>query len=197
MKPTILLDMDGVFADFVTGFYHVLESQYPEARSYFAHPSELKKFYIEDNLLDERGNAVTELICNNIETFRSAPPFAGALEGMNLLRAMCLERNADVHICTAPHITNLPCYTQKAEWVAKHLDQDWVNRLIITRDKTLVRGHVLVDDKPEPLGKHKPMWDHVLFTRSYNVDLPKLRIDDWSEQSCKLLVEHAFAKAML
>lgn len=197
MKPTILVDMDGVFADFVAGFYSVLEANHPEARKHFPDPDKLVHFYIEDNLSDPSYVSVSDSIVDHIDTFQCAPPFPGAIEGMNLLRDMAEEVNADVRICTAPHLSNIPCYSQKAAWVSKYLDRDWLDRLIITRDKTLVRGHVLLDDKPEPLGTGVPMWDHILFTRSYNANIPnRLRINSWEPDQLQLLINHAFAKSM-
>ena len=31
-------------------------------------------------------------------------------------------------------------------WVEKHLGKSWVERIILTRDKTMVAGHILIDD---------------------------------------------------
>jgi 5'-nucleotidase len=38
-------------------------------------------------------------------------------------------------------------YIFQYEWVENHLGKDWINRLILTRDKTMINGDVLIDDK--------------------------------------------------
>jgi hypothetical protein len=38
-----------------------------------------------------------------------------------------------------------------------------VNRVILTHDKTLVRGDVLIDDKPGITGNMIPAWKHLVF----------------------------------
>ena len=44
-------------------------------------------------------------------------------------------------------------YIFQYEWVENHLGKDWINRLILTRDKTMINGHVLIDDKINITGK--------------------------------------------
>lgn len=188
-KPTLLIDMDGIFCDFLTGYYNILETKYPHARQWFPEPDELTKFYVSDNLLDPRGKPIEELVCNDPQLFASLPPFPEAIDGMKRLLELCLVEGVELYICTAPHMPNPNCYTQKAIWVRDHLGPDWLERLIITRDKTVVRGDVLLDDKPDPLGSQIPNWKHVLFTRSYNRDIMgKPRMDDWSQASLEFLV---------
>ena len=47
----------------------------------------------------------------------------------------------------------------------KHLGRDATNRLILTKDKTLVHGSLLIDDKPRILGAVKPRWKTSCSTR--------------------------------
>ena len=44
--------------------------------------------------------------------------------------------------------------------VEKHLGRDATNRLVLTKDKTLVHGNLLIDDKPHIQGAVKPRWKH-------------------------------------
>jgi hypothetical protein len=48
--------------------------------------------------------------------------------------------------------------------------------VILTRDKTLVRGDVLVDDKPEIGGLATPHWRHLLYDQPYNRNSPGPRM---------------------
>lgn len=40
--------------------------------------------------------------------------------------------------------------------------------LFLTNDKTIVKGDILIDDKPEPIGLEKPEWEHIIFDQPYN-----------------------------
>lgn len=38
-------------------------------------------------------------------------------------------------------------------WVEKHFGHEFLEHVILTRDKTIVSGHVLIDDRPDIVGK--------------------------------------------
>ena len=40
-------------------------------------------------------------------------------------------------------------------------------------DKTLVRGDVLIDDKPHVTGSNAPTWQHLLYDAPYNRDIER------------------------
>jgi len=86
----------------------------------------------------------------------------------------------DVRIVTSPWVSNPTCASDKLNWVVKHYGSHWGPRVIITADKTLVRGDILIDDKPEIHGAAEPEWEHVIFDQPYNRDIDKKRITDWS-----------------
>lgn len=189
-KPTLLIDMDGIFCDWIAGYYMTLEAKFPGARSWFPEIKNLAQFYVSDNLLDQRGQDVEKLICIDPELYAIAPPFPGAIGGMQRLRNYCAAAGVEFFICTAPHIANTYCYSQKAVWIKEQLGEPWLERLIITRDKSVIVGDVLLDDKPDPLGSQQPMWEHVLFSRSYNAKVKhKQRISDWSHDSLEILID--------
>jgi 5'-nucleotidase len=59
------------------------------------------------------------------------------------------------------------------------------------RDKTIVNGDVLIDDKPRIEGsQNPPSWKHVLFHQPYNANENKPRIVHWNEW--KSVLEHVF-----
>ena len=68
----------------------------------------------------------------------SLEPYEGAVAA---LKAMANYPNVDVRIVTSPHPT-CPgqCSNEKYDFVVKHLGKDWVDRLIIARDKMLFLG---------------------------------------------------------
>lgn len=50
------------------------------------------------------------------------------------------------YILTAPSVKNPLCYTEKRVWVEKHFGLEFTKRLIISLDKSLLRGEILIDD---------------------------------------------------
>lgn len=46
-----------------------------------------------------------------------------------------------------------PCVSVQYAWVEKHLGHDFLEQVILTRDKTLIAGDLLIDDKPDILGE--------------------------------------------
>ncbi|CAF96989.1 unnamed protein product, partial [Tetraodon nigroviridis] len=57
------------------------------------------------------------------------------------------------------------CVCVQYAWVEKHLGHEFLEQVILTRDKTLITGDILIDDKPDIQGvEAKPSWEHILFT---------------------------------
>lgn len=63
--------------------------------------------------------------------------------------------------------------------------------MIMTHDKTLVQGLVLVDDKPVITGALTPTWRHIIFDASYNHGFAGPRVHGWNEQTVTTIMEHA------
>ncbi len=111
--------------------------------------------------------------------FESLEPVEGVLEALEEMESL----GAKVFICTAPKkfYHNPYCAGNKHRWVMNHLGKKWTERVILTRDKTLVHGDVLIDDKPEIEGAMEmPSWKHVYFDQPYNRgNLQRPRITNW------------------
>jgi len=104
-------------------------------------------------------------------------PVPGALQALHEMQ----EAGDDVWILTSPLTRYNNCVGEKFAWVDRHLGSDWVRRVILTKDKTMVRGDVLIDDKPEVTGCLTPTWEHLVFEAGYNVGAPHRRVnwDNW------------------
>ena len=76
--------------------------------------------------------------------FKDPPPIDGAVEAFNEL---CFDEDYDVYILsTAPW--NIPnSWTQKRLWVVKYLGGKAHKRLILSNNKSLLRGDILIDDR--------------------------------------------------
>ncbi|MCF6437176.1 hypothetical protein [Pseudoalteromonas sp. MMG022] len=75
--------------------------------------------------------------------FTDLEPVEGALEAMTALQH---SGKYDAYILTAPSPKNPLCYTEKRVWVEKWLGYYFVERLIISPHKGLLKGDYLIDD---------------------------------------------------
>lgn len=196
-KPTVLLDVDGVLADFISGAL-----------------ANLKRLFDIDGKHDHVINWHFET-CFGLTSAQAKqlhdswtepgfcaglPPYVGAVDGVNALREY-----ANVYPLTAP-FNSVPWVSERDAWLGKHFG---FSRKAITHTeaKYLVKGDVFVDDKTEHViawqAAH-PQGVGILWAQPYNVDsvLPKpkafalgavnaheftgpawdgLRTNDWSE----------------
>ena len=163
----ILVDMDGPLANFEKGFLDKWRRKYSD-ETYVA-LKDRKDFYIESDYPKTLVKKIQKIFLSP-GFFLSLEPVSGAIESINLMRKL----GHDVYICTAPYV-NTTCGPEKWIWVEKYLGKEWLSRLIITRDKTLVRGNILIDDKPNIIGRLSPIWEHILFDEPYNRKTPDHR----------------------
>ena len=174
----ILVDQDGVLAD----FEHRLSQTWQQATPTHEHPGvaphERRHFCAKDDYPERLRDAV-QRIYTAPGFFRNLPPIDGALDA---LQAM-LARGHDVRICTSPLTLYQNCVGEKYEWVDRHLGAEWVARMVVTKDKTLVHGDILIDDKPHVTGARTPTWQHVVYDQPYNQQAPGLRLHwgNWQE----------------
>jgi 5'-nucleotidase len=167
--------MDGVLADFDGSFLNYWRELHPE--KFFIPLEERSTFFVKDEYPDELKPLMSEIIWGP-GFFRDMPPIAGGKEALTEMDKMGFE----VFICTSPLSTYQNCVLEKFEWVEKHLGSRWVNRIILTKDKTLVKADYLIDDKPEITGvEDTPSWEHILYDRPYNREVNKKRLtwENW------------------
>lgn len=201
----ILLDQDGVLADFVTGLYRVLEREL--SSSHFLalpDPHNLKRFYIDECVdtgdpdLDAYLKHQVQKAVNTPNLFADLPLIPGAAFYAKQLEAQAKTHGFDVIVCTAPHVENSTCHSDKAKWLFEHFGLSWCKNAVMTHDKTLVQGIVLLDDKPNVVGRVKPTWEHLVFDTPYNRTQhdSRVRIDGWSEQSVNAIINQALKRQL-
>lgn len=185
-KPIVLVDMDGVLCNFEKGCFTEWRRKnealpYVEPEDRLTH--DIKTQY--DSLGEGLGAKMREIIHGD-GFYASLEPIEGAADAM---RSM-LECGWEVFICTAP-ARNTRCIAEKAAWVETNIGKDWVERLIATRDKTLVYGDILIDDKPRITGLRNPAFTHILYDQPYNRRESRDRMTwmNWREVLCPLF-EH-------
>lgn len=171
----VLVDMDGVLADFEQGFLNAWRARHPD-KPYI--PIEARRgFYILDQYPRDL-QPLIKAIQYAPGFIRTLPPIPGAIEAMNAM----VEAGVEVFICSTPFTHYDPCVLEKYQWVDEHLGREWIRRLILTGDKTLVQGDVLIDDRSTIAGTADPSWEHVIFDQPYNRDQRnKRRLRDWQD----------------
>ena len=171
----LLLDLDGVLADFELGFITAWQAKFPDIPAVSF--EERRHFHLLDDYpaaLREQGRT----IYTSQGFIRNLPAVPGAVQAFHEL----LQLDLDVRICTSPLKHYEHNVLEKYEWVDRHLGRAATERMIVTRDKTLVRGDVLIDDRPTISGAMTPTWRHIVFDAPYNrtvVDRPRMQWRNW------------------
>ncbi len=172
----VLTDMDGVIADLEGRVRELLHLEYPNVR--LPLPEDRKTFYMDEQIVEEHRPLVAQIIARP-GFFLSLKPVIGAVEALRQIEAL---PNVTLAICTSPLRDTRYCVTEKYEWVRKMLGEPFVERMIMTRDKTLIRADFLIDDKPFVSGANLyPSWTHIVRRQPYNVGCGKEFID-WNSR---------------
>jgi 5'-nucleotidase len=51
--------------------------------------------------------------------------------------------------------------------------------MIVSKDKTIVHGDFLIDDKPSIKGVQQPTWEHLLYSQPWNAKVSSKRRITW------------------
>lgn len=80
-----------------------------------------------------------------------------------------LAKNYDIFFCSSPTVSNPTCHSDKAAWIDKYFGHKYAKKLILTKDKTVVYGDYLIDDKIIIKGINRnPFWKHIYYNQPYN-----------------------------
>ncbi len=179
MNPKVLLiDMDGVLCQYDKRLLELAHIRYGLP---LYQPALVSLFDTHEIFGGKMASAVERLALEQ-GFFSSLSPMDGAITAFHEIVSASLEYGFEVFICTTAKrfYKNPHCLFEKGEWVSHHLGREHTDRLIFTRDKTLVYGTVLVDDKPVISGSVQPSWRHVHFDRPYNREAAGQKLPNWS-----------------
>jgi 5'(3')-deoxyribonucleotidase len=160
-KPVVLIDCDGVLADFVGQLQahvkHYLDITV-DLRSYdqwdtFSHPAFADCKEDVEGILDKAG------FCLSMDVL------PGAQDAMKELVA-----KYDVHIVTSPWTSNPRWEWERRQWLSQHFGIHW-KKIISTHAKAQVHGDVFIDDKPMHVNGWQAKWRYglsILWEQAYN-----------------------------
>ena len=158
----VLVDMDGTIADFDARAFDLMATRHPEVPL----PQwDERQYPLANSLQNAAHRQLLRALFKEPGFFSEMKPIEGAVVA---LREM-VANGYEVRLCSSPLANSPRCVMEKVEWVIAHLGIEWVDRLILTRDKTLVRGDILIDDAPTAKGQALvPTWKHVYYDQVYN-----------------------------
>ena len=165
----ILVDMDNTLVDFDICLLEQWRMLYPDE---FFVPYEQRTTFHPHKDYPERLHGKIHELCHSKGFVRNLPATPGAIEAVTAM----LARGHDVRFCTSHFLEYTHCVVEKFQWIEDHFDASSVDRIILTRDKTLVRGDFLIDDKPIITGVASPTWEHIVYDRPFNRGVTNRRI---------------------
>ncbi len=170
-KPRVLVDVDGVLAQFARGFLKLVNAQFGTEYK----PEDVTEYDIGKSLgwSLERTEAAYRLISNHERFADKLEPTPGA----DLAISWLLDY-ADLYIVTSPWWSNKTWVHDRNNWLWRHFGIG-ASRVVHTAAKHLVRGDVLVDDKTSTCEEWRAAWPNgvsVLWATPHN------RRDLWDGQ---------------
>ncbi len=180
-QPILLIDLDGVLADFDAGF-KTRWNEHMGALFPAVDVQERCHFHIADDYPAKYRTDIERLM-HAPGFYNSLPPIPGAIEAFQRLKA----EGYALWICSTPPSRNIQAATEKLAWIEHHLGTFMLERTIFAADKTMIHGDFLVDDRPTITGSCTPNWEHILFDQPYNRQSPLPRLV-WNQEGLMYLI---------
>jgi 5'-nucleotidase len=183
-RPTVLVDMDGVLADFDGKMNELMREHMPHIT-----PVERQNFYYAQDYPEHEAQ-LSELSLQE-GFFSSLSVVEGAIEGWNRI----LEAGYNPRICSSPIRANPYCTQEKLGWVEQELVPRFgklvLDQAVITRDKHEVPGIALIDDRPALRLAEVAMWQHIVYDQPYNKASTAPRLFGWDDPNLETLLARA------
>jgi len=95
-------------------------------------------------------NPALEFPQSEIGFFRDLNPIDSAISAVNQLRNL---PQFNIYVLTAPSTRNSHSYAEKRLWIEEYFDYEFTRKLIICREKNLIKGDYLIDDNTNGCGQ--------------------------------------------
>ncbi len=174
--PVVLLDCDGVLADFTTEALGLIERETGKRYT----PEEIPHWEVFESLGHPEMWVKFGELASQVDYCASMKPYPEALVAVKKFRETC-----EVLIVTAP-VDARPWMYERAHWIEDHFGISR-KKVIFAHEKQQVQGDMFVDDKPANVlvwAAANPDGIAVLWDHPYNrvAILPKgvVRTSDWN-----------------
>ncbi|WP_025157198.1 5' nucleotidase, NT5C type [Leifsonia aquatica] len=177
----VLVDLDDTIAHWNLRYDQGLE-KYDRAGA-IPRAGDMKQFNLYEGR-SETEQLIISAVMNEPGFYRDLEPVDGAYDALWEMHDTGLE----VFLVTSPWLSNPTCASDKLHWVRNFLGDDWAARTVITHDKTIVAGDILIDDKPKITGYATPSWQQVIFDQPHNQHRTDLvRLTNWRDWRLAIL----------
>jgi len=165
-KPTVLVDMDGVMANFDSGALANIPPTLIVNRADF--------FVAKDYPLHLQ--SIIESTYNTPGFFEELEPMTGLFEGWQAM----IDAGYSPRVASAPLLSNPNSIEGKIKWLDRIMVPEFGARVvedaIIDRDKWKYDAIALIDDRPDPHkgpnGENVAKWEHILFGWEHFPEVP-------------------------
>lgn len=170
----VLVDLDGVIFDFNRRVAEIVRQEFP----HITVPRTLNQFfYFEDNFPEHVRPTIREITARR-GFFASFKLIEGALSGWQRI----FDAGLQPTVCSSPLKNNPTCREEKISAVERHFGRQAADQAIITRDKHLCDGIILIDDRGKLHGVNQAAWVHGVFDYPHNRDTQSdYRIRGWND----------------
>lgn len=177
MRKIILVDMDNTMVDYSTPIADAIKNE----GNVDANPDNWFTFTNQKPLKQIQKKTQSEP-----HFFFDLKPIDGAIECLKQLDSL----GYIMFIVSSPSVNSKTCHSDKSNWLKEHMGEYWARRLILTKDKTLIIGDYLIDDRENISGIiETPTWKHIMFTQPYNINIENvLRLNEWTLESVLRLI---------
>jgi 5'-nucleotidase len=173
-KPIALIDMDGNWLQWGVRLNEILLRLDPS----FPIVDDDKRTGWDDLAGPGADREVLREAMNHPDLYNGLESFPHSVEAILEMA----DEGWDVFHCSTPTWTNPGCVPGKLAAIDHHFGPEWADRLILTHDKTVVQGDILIDDKATILGSAVPTWKHLIHDQSHNRSVTGVpRMTDWRE----------------
>ena len=166
MKKIVLVDMDGVLANFYPQF---IEMEYKETGIQI----DINKL---DGILEQDAFPSFHKLVNSPGFFRTVPLIEGSVEGLKYL-------NDKYDVIIASSATEFPnSLVDKHAWLGEHFPFINWKQMIFCGSKSNIQGDVMIDDHPKNLSNFDGQ--RILFSEPHNAfvnDESFRRVSGWKE----------------
>ncbi len=184
-KPVVLVDMDGVIADFDGEALSRMAALTPG----FLRQPERTNFYVAEDYPDHID--ALKAISREKGFFAALPLAERAMEGWERI----LDLGYYPQICTSPIRSNPHSGPEKLAWLDRHFapvfGKHLVDEAIVTSEKHHYSGIALIDDRPVIEHSADAKWQHVVFDKPYNQNGAEPRLRGWDDPAFDEILEGA------